>query len=671
MASIGWLHLTDLHFGLTGQKFLWPSVKEQFFRDLALLHAKSGPWDLVCFTGDLTQRGSKEEFDQLTEALARLWEHLAKLGSKPALVTVPGNHDLQRPKLNPTVRALRTWNDDSTLRDEFWSTADNDYRATVNGAFSAYEDFVRAHPLPAEFLVRPGALAGDRSVSLERDGLKVALVGLNSAFLQLEGGDYLRKLDLDSRQLQAVCGVDGDAPQWLADHHVTLLLTHHPTTWLSPRALSGFKADIAPPGRFVAHLFGHMHEGGTNSLMVSGSSPQRSVQGPSLFGLETWGDGAEQRIHGYMAGRISLEGKQATLKFWPRELRKTNAGAWRMVPNHSFDLEDEATTEEFKLNKAAAPGTTRVVTSDAPPVAAVRAAGAPEPTAATPIEISRLSGPQMAEFQRALLSAFPDTDSLAQMTRFHLGENLGAIATGNLRNVVFELILWAQSHGRLGELLVAAVQYNPGNPDLRRFAAPFGLNAPAPVATPGHVAATNPSITNVAAAPVGDAAFARELRTVLSELYSSSANAQRLADDAELNRSRIDFGGSAQTVWFNVLEEARKSGKLGDLIALALVDYPNHADLRRLSRSLAPAAKQGSAASAGGINSSVAYDALTGLLTAQFEEVLFRLAVPTRHLPSQSSSQSERAIALVRLLEGQQRLPELAAAIQKVGGRLG
>ena len=81
MARIGWLHLTDLHFGLTGQQWLWPTLKEAFFRDLELLHKRSGPWDLVLFTGDLTQSGTAEQFAALGKAFDALWARFRELGS--------------------------------------------------------------------------------------------------------------------------------------------------------------------------------------------------------------------------------------------------------------------------------------------------------------------------------------------------------------------------------------------------------------------------------------------------------------------------------------------------------------------------------------------------------------------------------------------------------------
>jgi hypothetical protein len=58
MTVLSWLHLTDLHQGMTDQDWLWPTTRRALFDDLAKVHDHAGPWDLVLFTGDLTQRGS-------------------------------------------------------------------------------------------------------------------------------------------------------------------------------------------------------------------------------------------------------------------------------------------------------------------------------------------------------------------------------------------------------------------------------------------------------------------------------------------------------------------------------------------------------------------------------------------------------------------------------------
>ena len=89
---------------------------------------------------------------------------------------------------------------------------------------------------------------------------------------------------------------------------------------------------------------------------------------------------------------------------------------------------------------------------------------------------SRLTGEQYRELQAVLLAAFPQYGDLQRMVLFYLGENLAAVtASGNLQQVVFELISWAQARGRLKDLIQGAVNANSGNTQLRAFAARLGV----------------------------------------------------------------------------------------------------------------------------------------------------------------------------------------------------
>lgn len=83
-------------------------------------------------------------------------------------------------------------------------------------------------------------------------------------------------------------------------------------------------------------------------------------------------------------------------------------------------------------------------------------------------------GPVGREFTEALLGAYPSHSALAQMFQHHLDINLATVATGNLRDVVAGALTWANSQGRLTDLLCAARQGNPDNLRLFQFAARFG-----------------------------------------------------------------------------------------------------------------------------------------------------------------------------------------------------
>jgi hypothetical protein len=85
-----------------------------------------------------------------------------------------------------------------------------------------------------------------------------------------------------------------------------------------------------------------------------------------------------------------------------------------------------------------------------------------------------MNGRQMRELQQALLDAFPSEGDLARMVSFGLDERLTAIATGTtLTETVFKLIQWAESHGKVSQLLEAAVRENPDNLQLKNIAGAF------------------------------------------------------------------------------------------------------------------------------------------------------------------------------------------------------
>lgn len=364
LPSFSWLHLTDLHMGMDDHRLHLPDVQEALFADLTVLHAKSGPWDAVLFTGDLTQRGTKEQFEDLRRViLAPLFERLRELGSTPVLIPVPGNHDLARPEAtDPALASLLRWHDDDSadLRKRFWQDRHAPERRLVTDAFAAYSRFLKAQTWPSDVTVRRGVLPGDLAVSFERNGLTVALVALNSSFLQLAGGDFLGKLTIDREQLLGVCG--DNPPTWIADHEVALLLTHHPRAWLHPSAQKTFDMGILARDRFVAHLYGHMHLPRVTSEAIGGGPERRSVQGPSFFGLERYGD-HEERAHGFMAGRITVDGDRGELRLWPRELIVTEAGYYKSVPVERLDLDDGALVRPFT------PRPRRVRATPTPPVA--------------------------------------------------------------------------------------------------------------------------------------------------------------------------------------------------------------------------------------------------------------------------------------------------------------
>ncbi|MEM7539214.1 MAG: effector-associated domain EAD1-containing protein [Chloroflexota bacterium] len=87
------------------------------------------------------------------------------------------------------------------------------------------------------------------------------------------------------------------------------------------------------------------------------------------------------------------------------------------------------------------------------------------------VSLTSLSGKQVEALQQAMLAAY-DESRLKQMVRIELDERLDQIARGDtFSEVVFNLIEWAESMGKVDALVQGAVARNPDSPELKRFVA--------------------------------------------------------------------------------------------------------------------------------------------------------------------------------------------------------
>jgi len=354
---------------MRGQESLWSNVEEIFFNDLKLLFDRDGAWDMVLFTGDLTQRGTKAEFDEVDKLLQKLWSRFKEWGFTPKLLAIPGNHDLVRPADESDaslINLLNNWHLPA-VQKPFWEKTDSPQRGLISNAFQPFTEWWKNTLIPKPDVFSHGLLPGDCSASFEAKGFKVGIIGLNSAYLQLAEGDFTQRLHLDARQLHGVC--NGHAADWVKQHDTCLLLTHHPVQWLSADAQTHFADEIhCPPERFALHLFGHMHEGGLTSVAHGGGTARRTFQGCSLFGLEHWGEKHVTRQHGYALGEIRSENSELRLRIWPRVATPKTGGGRQLVRDSSFTLvENDGGTEPVVVHFLSAHGVVAASHTVTPP----------------------------------------------------------------------------------------------------------------------------------------------------------------------------------------------------------------------------------------------------------------------------------------------------------------
>jgi len=337
---------------------MWPSLRDKIHDDLRYLIKKHQSWDVVVFSGDLTQKGTPEEYDVLNEIIIEIWQIFNEHGFAPKLFCVPGNHDLARPgSIDPTCLALTRWWDLGELRADFWGTKGDIYRKTVSEYFFNYTTWLNGLKKLGIPLLSgtSGTFPGDMSAVYEKDDFRVGFIGLNSTWLQVSAGDFKGKLHIDPRQLLEI--TDNKPSAWAKQNSLNFLVTHHPLDWLHTESLSLFNQDIDIGGRFDAHLYGHMHEPAAIQKTYLGALPKRSMQSASLFGLETFGDNI-QRSHGYSFNSIKIiDGHLANLEIWPRASRVISGTGERVMgPDMTLPINnDNYIAHSFELNRPQEP----------------------------------------------------------------------------------------------------------------------------------------------------------------------------------------------------------------------------------------------------------------------------------------------------------------------------
>jgi hypothetical protein len=180
-----------------------------------------------------------------------------------------------------------------------------------------------------------------------------------------------------------------------------------------------------------------------------------------------------------------------------------------------------------------------------------------------------LTGRQAKQIADALLSAFPRSSDLEQLMMFGMNTNLNAVVgPGGLDKQVRELIMWAQSEGRVEELVASAVAAKPLNPAMRQLEIDIATWKSARDA----VAASAPTPVNVVA-----------LRTAITNAFSVD-ELQILCFDVEqiLREQGVDLAVNLETVGgaskpaqvLNLIQYLQRRGHLEALLQAVRVVRP-------------------------------------------------------------------------------------------------
>ncbi len=254
------LHVSDLHIGKEQSADGWRVERvmgEAWAQNLREI-AADGPIDLVCFTGDLAQKGHPNEYADARKVIDAV---LHSVGCpRERFFCVPGNHDIDRNIASDAWKKLREvqWHDPQGLSR--WMAGGHppfgcepEWRDGIVHRQQAYRDFLTAADLPHLLPEHgPHPRLGYRCTLDLGMGAPLHIIGFDSAWLAGDDNDA-GKLRLSDDQIgRLMTGADSKAlPGW------SIGLIHHPLTDL---------ADVRDAQRLLGQyglgllLHGHQHD---------------------------------------------------------------------------------------------------------------------------------------------------------------------------------------------------------------------------------------------------------------------------------------------------------------------------------------------------------------------------------------------------------------------------
>jgi calcineurin-like phosphoesterase family protein len=254
--SLGWLHLSDLHF-LSASNWRDSPVLKKLQTDIADRRKKDGlRIDLVLCTGDIGfgEKGSEPLANQYAVA-KEFFDRVLAICELPSdrLFLVPGNHDIDRSMVRePITEYFRNESRNCDDVNQMFSDGNQEVLEAMK-RLAQYRQFVYDNyqhiPLDekATFVV-----------SLDIDGLAVSVSGLNSAWTSFDKKDKSQLWLAGRAQLHASEEKRGQTSRGPVNGGVRIGLIHHPIDWLQPKEFSGLCASLENEFDFLLH--GHEHD---------------------------------------------------------------------------------------------------------------------------------------------------------------------------------------------------------------------------------------------------------------------------------------------------------------------------------------------------------------------------------------------------------------------------
>lgn len=266
MRPIRWLHVSDIHLR-TRDVWSQDVVLEAMRDHIARLHAEGMAVDFILATGDLTFSGQVGEYS----LAAGFFDDLSTASGvvKDRIFCIPGNHDIDRERQKMSFLGARASLQDQNRIDLLLSPGED--LETLLKREENYRQFQTSYFPTRDSIWSADGLAYVSCISI--DNVRIAIVGLDSAWLAEGGVEDYGKLLIGERQVINALNLANTL-----DPHIVIGMAHHPFHLL--QEFDRFPAQSRIER--ACHFFhcGHLHE------------PEAAISGYSSTGCLTLSAGA-------------------------------------------------------------------------------------------------------------------------------------------------------------------------------------------------------------------------------------------------------------------------------------------------------------------------------------------------------------------------------------------
>lgn len=242
------VHISDAHYNYENSSAFIHNIVDPLVKDLLIFHNEN-PIDVICFTGDLLDKGGfknpKKSYEMFEKVFIQRLLNELKLPTERFLM-IPGNHDIERGRVHKIIekQLQETLIDPESIRVNM--TEPEFLNLDRYGTYKEFQDnYYKFHKN-----YNPNKYG--YSIKLEINGNLVGIAGLNSAWRSYDDNDR-KRLILGSKQLGYILNdFQGEA------FDIKIALMHHPYDHL----IECDKDDIegTMTREFDLLLTGHVHK---------------------------------------------------------------------------------------------------------------------------------------------------------------------------------------------------------------------------------------------------------------------------------------------------------------------------------------------------------------------------------------------------------------------------